>query len=183
MTKPARNQIANEVQARLQAGDRKETVYRELKDLYGAGPVQRPLAQWPDPADKEKNKSFNYTLLILAAFFAGLKLVQIVQIFQTVERAAILPVLPLLAIPIIIYTFVIYGIKNGNLIGYMLIVLLGLQNILQVAQTSPLNPHAFMLLAMSLAAVILGGLQKKRLFPNVTVLMRHKKDADGNPIF
>lgn len=179
MKNSTRNQLAVDVQARLNNGENKSAIYNALKADYPASSVERSLAQWPIPEAKEKNKHFNYTLLILATFFTLLKLLQTVPFLQPGRFVA----LPLLALPIILYAYVIYGIKNYNLIGYLLLILLSIKSIINFVQTGIRTPNAVMLVALSAAAIVLSILQKKRLFPNTSWFLRHKRDDNGTPIF
>jgi hypothetical protein len=178
-----RSDIYKEVQVRLNAGERKPQIYNELKEKHSGAAVERSLAQWPYPEDKEQNRYFNYTLLIITGFFALLKLLQIIVLFQTVGASEALSYLPVIVIPLIIYPYVLYGIKNYNQIGYLLIILLGVQNLLRIVQAGSFTSNIIILLTLSVAAIVLGWIQKKRLFPNTSVLLRYKKDRDGNIIF
>lgn len=178
--KSFRSEVGKDVQARLNAGDRKDAIYRELKNKYSAAAVARSLAQWPYPEDKAKNRFLNIPLMIIVIAFAVLKLLQIIAVFQTLEPAQILKVLPLAALPIIIYAYIIYGVKNFNLIGYILTILFSLNTLVSIRG---INPTTMMPLVLGVTAIVLAGMQKTRLFPNTSWLMRHKKDENGNPIF
>lgn len=172
---PLRRELSQAVQARLRAGDRKSKIYAALKEPYGARATARALAQWPYPEEKEKNRYLNYPLMIIAMVFTLVNALRVAPAFQTLgpgtARAALI---------VIIHIYTIYGIKNFNLIGYLLILLLGLFTLLSVGTV-----HAGTVLPLVLAvtAIALAVIQKTRLFPNTSWLLRHKKDADGNIIF
>ena len=173
-------EIAKDVQTRLHAGERKEQIYKVLKEKYPPASVERSLAQWPYPEAKVKNQFLNVPLLIVVIVFALVKLLRIIAIFQALEPGSGLTVIPFAALTLIIYLYIIYGVMNCNLIGYMLVVLM--------AATSLLSTHsggagAALPMALSAAAFVLAWLQKSRLFPNTSWFMRHKKDSRGNIIF
>ena len=178
-----RKELAREVQTRLNAGESKQDIYSALKGKFHAASVERSLAQWPCPADKEKNRYLNYPLLIIAGFFAILKILLLIGMFRSAESSSVLPLLPVTVIPILLYIYVIYGIKNCNLFGYLLMMLLSIQSILSLSHIGFSSPKAMMLFAMSAAALLLSWLQKTRLFPNTSIFLRHKRDADGNILF
>lgn len=174
-----RSAVSKEVQSRLNQGERKETIYTELKGTFGAAAVERSLAQWPYPAAKEGNKHFNYTLLIISSFFAAFTALQLIGLFSSISGKQLAGgVLTLL-----VQLYMIYGIRNFNLIGYLLVILLGIRTLVGVVSVAAFTPNTMMLLALSVAAIVLAFMQKKRLFPNVSFLMRHKKDDAGNIIF
>ncbi len=178
-----RRELSKEVQTRLNAGESKSTIYTALKGKYRAGAVERSLAQWPYPADKARNRFLNYPLMIIAVFFTLLKTLQLIAVFQTLEAGQKTAFLPAAALPILICCFIIYGLANYNLIGYLLIILLGIQNLFNIVTAGAMSPQIIMLLAFSVAAIVLAVLQKRKLFPNTSWLMRHQKDADGSPLF
>lgn len=174
--KSLRSEVGKDVQARLSAGDRKEAIYRDLKDKYSAASVARSLAQWPYPEDKEKNRFLNIPLMIIVISFTVLKLLQIQSVFHTLEPAEIATA----SLTIIIYLYTIYGIKNFNLIGYLLALLIGISSLLGIRAV---NPSTLMPLVLGVTAIVLAAMQKTRLFPNISWLMRHKKDTAGIPTF
>ena len=178
-----RRQLSADVQVRLTRGESKSEIYNALKTSYSAASVERSLAQWPTPEAKAKNKYINITLLILAVFFTLLTLLLAISAYQTLEPASRIPALPILALPVLLFAYVIYGIKNYNLFGYLLIILFSAQHIFNIARMGINTSNDAMLLALSLVAIVLGILQKKRLFPNTSWVLRHKRDDSGNPIF
>lgn len=175
-----RSSIYKEVQSRLNNGQRKEQIYSELKGKYPAAAVERSLAQWPYPEAKAKNLYLNVPLLIIIAVFAIVKTLQFVAIFQSSESGAALAVIPFAVLTLLIYAYILYGVLNCNLIGYMLALLMSAATLLS-------SRHGMaggaLPLALSAAAFVLAWLQKSRLFPHTSWLLRHKKDADGNIIF
>lgn len=178
-----RMELSREVQSRLVAGESKASIYQALKGRFTPGKVERSLAQWPTPEAKERNKKRNVPLIIIVAFFALLNLLQIIAAFQTLETPQRLMVLPLAALPMMIYAFILYGVKNCNLIGYLMVLLMSLRNLVNIIQAGTLTSKTMMVAAMSLAAIVLTLMQKRSLFPNTSWLLRHKRDSSGNPIF
>lgn len=178
-----RSQIFREVQTRLNAGESKAVVYDALKTKFHASSVERSLAQWPLPETKKRNRHRNVPLIVIAIFFTLLKLLQLVGIFQTLEAGQRAAFLPLAALPVIIYAYIIYGIRNYNLIGYLLLLLMSIRNLLNIAQAGTFSSKTMILAALSVAAIVLTLIQKRKLFPNTSWFLRHKKDADGNIIF
>lgn len=175
----SRSNLSKEVQTRLAAGESKSSIYNALKGSFAAKSVERSLAQWPLPTAKKRNQPLNMPLLIMAVFFALLVILNIApQIRQLPPAQAAIGV-----VVIIIHLYTVYGIINGNLIGYMLIILMSLRNIAGILQGGISDPKMGMLLAMSAAAILLAFLQKRRLFPNTSWFLRHKRDSDGHPIF
>jgi len=178
-----RRELSKDVQSRLNAGEDKLTIYNALKGRFNAASVERSLAQWPLAAAKMQNRQQNFPLVIIAVFFLLLKMLQLVAVFQTLEPEKLVFAIPLAALPFIIYSYIIYGVKNCNLIGYILLMLVSIRNLIIISQIGISDPKIMMLLAMSAAAIVLAVLQKRRLFPNTSWLLRHKKDENGNPIF
>ena len=174
-----RNELSKEVQTRLARNERKETIYAELKEKFGASAVERTLAQWPDPESKEANKHFNYTLIIIAAFFAVLTTLQLIGLFPSITGTQLAGGL----LTLLLQLYIIYGLKNFNLISYLLVILFGIRTALGAAFAGALTPNIMILLALSVAAIVLALIQKSRIFPNVSLFMSHKKDTDGTPIF
>lgn len=178
-----RREIGQAVQTRLAAGDTKADIYNALKAKYSPKAVEFSLAQWPTAALKKQYRTQNVPLIVITVFFTLLKILQMAAVFQTLEPGQRMSFLPVAALPVIIYFFVIYGVANCNLIGYMLLILLGIQNLINLLQVGMSDPKMLMVLALSGAAILLALLQKRRLFPNTSWLLRHKRDADGNPVF
>lgn len=178
-----RKEISQAVQTRLAAGEAKADIYNALKEKYNPRTVEFSLAQWSTAALKKQCRPQNIPLVIIAVFFTLLKILQMSAIFQTLEAGQRTAFLPVAALPIIIYLFVIYGVANCNLIGYMLLILLGIQNLINLLQVGLSDPKMMMVLALSGAAILLSLLQKRRLFPNTSWILRHKRDSNGNPIF
>ena len=179
----SRRETSQAVQTRLAAGESKADIYNALKGKYNPRTVEFSLAQWPEVSLKKKFRQQNVPLIIIAVFFTLLKILQMTAIFQTLEAGQRTAFLPVAALPVIIYLFVIYGVANCNLIGYMLLILLSIQNMINMLQVGPSDPKMLMVLAMSGAAILLSLLQKRRLFPNTSWILRHKRDSNGNPIF
>lgn len=181
MKKPARNEVSRDVQARLGAGERKEAIYNDIKSKYGDAAAERSLAQWAYPADREANKFFNFSLLVMALFFVLITALQIVGRFSAIGTTDLAKGL----LTLLVWVYTLNGIKNFNLIGYLLIIVFGLQTIVQSASQLPctFSPIALFSLALSFASIVLALMQKKRLFPNTSFLMRHKRDAQGNILF
>ncbi|MDD3276423.1 MAG: hypothetical protein PHP93_05170 [Kiritimatiellales bacterium] len=175
-----RSELFKEVQARLNTGMRKAQIYTELKEKYPAAAVERSLAQWPYPEAKIKNRSLNVPLLIVVIVFALVKILYIVAFFQTLEPGAVAAAIPLAALTVIIYLYIIYGVKNYNLIGYLLVLLMTATTLLS---TRSIGTGNLLPLALSAAALALAWMQKTRLFPNTSWFLRHKKDGNGNIIF
>ena len=175
-----RREIAKEVQNRLHAGERKEQIYKVLKEKYPAASVERSLAQWPYPADKEKNRFLNVPLLIIVIVFTLVKLLRMIEIFQTLEPGTAGAVIPIATLTLILYLYIIYGVFNCNLIGYMLVLLMSATTLLSMRAVAGAN---MLPMALSAAALALAWIQKSRLFPNTSWFMRHKKDSAGNIIF
>lgn len=169
-----RKELASAVQARLNKGAKKETIYNELKEKFGAAAVERSLAQWPYPADKKKNLYLNVPLLIINGFFA---LLTILQIAGGAGRSANGLLL------LLIQLYILYGLKNCNLIAYLLVMLFGARALIGIAMAATYSPQIMMLMAFNMTAIALAWIQKARLFPNTSILLRHKRDANGNPIF
>ena len=178
-----RRELSKEVQTRLNAGERKSAIYTALKTKFSAVSVERALAQWPTPEAKVQNKTRNVPLIIITVFFALLHILQMTAAFQPLETSQRLMVLPLAALPLIIYAYIIYGIKNCNLIGYLLVLLMSIRALLNVAQAGAFTSQAMMLAAMSVAAIALTLIQKRKLFPNTSWFLRHKRDANGEILF
>lgn len=174
-----RNELASAVQTRLKKGAKKETIYGELKETFGAAAVERSLAQWPYPAAKEKNRPFNVTLLIIAAFFAALTALQLIGNGPALTAHQLAGGILILLLQV----YLIYGLLHANLIAYLLVILFGLRNIIGTLSIGTLSPNALILLALSFTAIVLAWMQKSRLFPNTSWLLRHKKDSAGNIIF
>jgi hypothetical protein len=175
-----RRQISQAVQSRLRAGEDKASIYNELKEKWPAAAVERSLAQWPTEADRQKNRYLNYSLLMLVIFFTVIKVLSLIGLFQTLEKQQMVALFPAAALTLIIHGYIIYGVKNGNLIGYLLVMLLGITSLLSVRSVSGAN---FIPLALTAASIVLAWIQKARLFPNVSLILRHKRDADENIIF
>ncbi len=178
-----RRELSKEVQSRLAAGESKADIYKALSGRFRAGAVERSLAQWPLAAAKKQYRQQNVPLVIIAVFFLLLKLLQLAAVFQTLEPEKLVFAIPLAALPFIIYSYVIYGVKNCNLIGYILLILMSIRNLLLITQVDISNPQNMMLFAMSAAAIVLAILQKRRLFPNTSWLLRHQKDSSGHLVF
>lgn len=178
-----RRELSKEVQSRLNAGEEKLSIYSALKGRFNANAVERSLAQWPAAAMKKQCRQQNVPLVVIAIFFLLLKLLQLVAIFQALEPGKLMFAIPLAALPFIIYSYIIYGVKNCNLVGYILLILMSINNLLNIVQVGVFDPKMMMLLAMSAAAIVLAILQKRRLFPNTSWLLRHNKDEAGNPVF
>lgn len=170
-----RGEISKAVQTRLNQGEQKETIYQELKEKYSAASVERSLAQWPYPEAKEKNRFLNYPLMIIAIVFALTNALRLAPALRTLGPDTARAVLIL-----IIYLYTIYGIKNYNLIGYLLALLLGIATLVS---TRSVAANTALPLALAATAIVLAWMQKTRLFPNTSWLLRHKKDAAGNIIF
>jgi hypothetical protein len=171
-----RRELSQEVQKRLAAGEDKTNIYNALKGKYSAAAVGRSLAQWPYPADKEKNRFLNYPLMIIVIVFALASVLRLIAVFQAGPLAAAIPA----ALAVIIHLYIIYGIKNYNQIGYLLAVLLGISVLLSARSLAGSN---MMPLALAAAAIVLAFIQKSRLFPCTSWILTHKKDEAGNPIF
>jgi hypothetical protein len=178
-----RRELSQAVQTQLAAGETKANIYNTLKGKFSARSVEFSLAQWPLPALKKKYRQQNIPLIIISVFFTLLKILQMAAIFQVLEAGQKTAFIPVAALPILIYCFVIYGVVNCNLIGYILLMLLSIQNLINLLQVGLSDPKMMMVLALSGAAILLCLLQKRRLFPNTSWLLRHKRDAVGNPIF
>lgn len=178
-----RREISQAAQTRLAAGETKADIYNALKGKYNPRTVEFSLAQWPTAALKKQHRQQNVPLIVIAVFFTLLKILQLSAIFQALEPGQRIAFLPAAALPVIIYLFVIYGVVNCNLIGYMLLILLSIQNMITMLQVGTSDPKMLMILAMSGAAILLALLQKRRLLPNTSWILRHKRDSDGNPIF
>lgn len=170
-----RKKIANEVQTRLNAGEKKADIYHAMKEDYSAPSVERSLAQWAYPEDKKANRLLNVPLLIIAIVFAVVKTVQM----GSVIRSLPLPQVLSSVLTVAIYLCAVSGIKNYNLLGYFLIILMSAGTLLS---TSP-DKSNLLPMALAVAAIILALIQKKRLFPNTSFLLKHKKDSAGNIIF
>jgi hypothetical protein len=175
-----RSDIYKEVQAGLNAGKRKQQIYNELKEKYPAAAVERSLAQWPYPEAKTKNRFLNVPLLIIVIVFALVRILHMVAVFQTSESGAGLSAIPFAVLTLIIYLYIIYGVLNCNLIGYMLVLLMAAASLLSARSGSG---GTALPMALSAAAFVLAWLQKSRLFPNTTWFLRHKKDSSGNIVF
>lgn len=175
----SRNTLSKEVQSRLAAGESKSDIYTALKTKYHARSVERSLAQWPLPAVKKQTRSMNVPIIIIAVFFALLTLFSAAPVISSLTPGQIF----YLFIILMIQLYTVYGVINGNLIGYMLLILMSIRNILMILQTGIFDPQLGMLLAMSAAAILLSVLQKRKLFPNTSWLLRHKRDSEGHPIF
>jgi hypothetical protein len=172
-----RRQISQAVQSRLRAGEDKQSIYNELKKTWPAAAVERSLAQWPTEAARQKNRYLNYSLLMLVIFFTVIKLISLIGLFQTLEKQQMVALLPAAALTLIIHGYIIYGVKNGNLIGYLLVILLGITSLLSVRSVGGSN---IIPLALTAISIVLAWLQKSRLFPNVSLILRHKREADGS---
>lgn len=175
-----RRQISQAVQTRLRAGTDKESVYNELKEQWPAAAVERALAQWPTEADRQKNRYLNYSLLMLVIFFTAIKVISLIGLFQTLEKPQMMALLPAAALTLIIHGYIIYGVKNCNIIGYLLVLLLGITSLLSVRSVAASN---FIPLSLTAASIVLAWIQKARLFPNTSLLLRHKRNADGSVRF
>jgi hypothetical protein len=178
-----RREISQAVQRRLAAGESKADIYNALKEKYNPRAVEFSLAQWPEGAARKQHRPQNVPLIVIAVFFTLVKILQLSAIFQTLEPAQRTAFIPVAALPVIIYLFMIYGVANCNLIGYMLLILLSIQNLINLLHAGMSDPKMMMILAMSGAAVLLALLQKRRLFPNTSWLLRHKRDSSGTPVF
>ena len=174
-----RNQLSKEVQTRLANGESKADIFNALKGRFNAAAVERSLAQWPTAAAKKQNQPLNMPLIIIAGFFALLTILNIAPQISRLAPAQI----AISVVLTLIHLYTLYGVLFGNLIGYMLLVLMSLRNILMILQGGITDPKLGMLLAMSAAAILLSLLQKKRLFPNTSWFLRHKRDSAENPIF
>lgn len=177
-----RKEISQAVQTRLASGDSKADIYNALKGKYSPRSVEFSLAQWPEAALKKQHRPQNVPLVVIAVFFALLKILQMSAIFQALEPGQRMAFLPVAALPVIIYLFVIYGVANCNLIGYILLILLSIQNMINLLQAGTSDPKMMMVLGLSGAAILLALLQKRRLFPNTSWILRHKRDSNGNPV-
>ncbi len=175
-----RSEIFKEVQIRLNSGLRKEQIYNELKEKYPPASVERSLAQWPYPEAKEKNRFLNVPLLIIVIVFALVKLLRMIEIFQPLEPGTAGAVIPVAALTLILYLYIIYGVINCNLIGYMLVLLMSATTLLSMRTVANAN---MLPMALSAAALALAWIQKSRLFPNTSWFLHHKKDSAGNIIF
>lgn len=174
--------IYKEVQTGLNAGKSKTEIYNELTKSLPKSIVERSLAQWPLPEAKKQNRPMNIPLIVIAMFFALLAL------FRMIPALGGTGVNPRGVITVLLYFYTVYGIINCNLIGYMLIILVGANNIWFVIQLIRVNQgipdsKIGMILAMSAAGILLAIIQKRKLFPNTSWFMRHKRDDKGNPIF
>ncbi len=170
-----RRELSQDVQKRLNDGEDKAAIYSALKEKYNPTSVRRSLAQWPYPADKAKNRFLNYPLMIIAIVFAIANALRLAPVFQNPGPGTARAVLIM-----IIHIYTIYGIKNNNLIGYLLMVLLGLATLLSVRSIGGDN---IMPVALAIAAIGLAFIQKSRLFPCTSWLLHPGKDDEGNPIF
>jgi hypothetical protein len=175
-----RSQIGEEVQSRLRKGMRKEHIYNELKTRYPAASVERSLAQWPYPEAKVKNRFLNVPLLIIVIVFTLVKILRVAAAFQALEPGSGLTVIPFAALTLIIYLYIIYGVMNCNLIGYVMVLLMAATSLLSARSG---GAGTALPMALSAAAFVLAWLQKSRLFPNTSWILRHKKDSSGNIIF
>lgn len=173
-------QVGKDVQSRLRKGMRKTQIYNELKTQYPAASVERSLAQWPYPEAKEKNRFLNVPLLIVVIVFTLVKILRIIAVFQTLEPGSGLSVIPFAVLTVIIYLYIIYGVINCNLIGYMLVMLMAATSLLSARSG---GAGTALPMALSAAAFVLAWIQKSRLFPNTSWFLRHKKDSNGNIIF
>ena len=174
-----RSTLSKEVQSRLAAGESKSDIYTALKTKFPARSMERSLAQWPLPAVKKQTRSMNVPIIIIAVFFALLTVFSAAPVISSLTPGQII----YLFIILMIQLYTVYGVIHCNLIGYMLLILMSLRNILMILQAGISDPKLGMLLAMSAAAILLSVLQKRKLFPNTSWLLRHKRDSDGNPIF
>ena len=178
-----RKEISQAVQTRLAAGESKADIYNALKGKYSPRSVEFSLAQWPEAALKKQHRQQNVPLVVIAVFFTLLKILQMTAIFRVLDPGQRTAFIPVAALPILIYLFVIYGVANCNLIGYILLILLSIQNMVNLVQVGLSDPKMMMVLGLSGAAILLVILQKRRLFPNTSWILRQKRDSDGNPIF
>ncbi|MBC8207224.1 MAG: hypothetical protein ISR85_06595 [Kiritimatiellales bacterium] len=170
-----RRELSQAVQTRLKAGESKIDIYNALKERFSAASVERALAQWPLPEACEKNRYLNYPLMIIVIVFTLVNALRLAPAFQTpgpyTARAVLI---------VIIHIYTIYGIKNFNLIGYLLALLLGISTVLSIGTV---GPGTVLPLALAAAAIVLSFMQKTRLFPNTPWILRHKKDENGQPVF
>ena len=174
-----RSQLSKEVQTRLAAGESKADVYTALKSKFNAGAVERSLAQWPLPALKQQAKQMNVPLIIIAVFFTLLRILTITPVFNTLAPAQMAAA----GLIVMVHLYTIYGVAFCNLIGYMLLILMGINNILNVVQVGFSDSKMIMVLGLSAAGIGLALIQKRKLFPNTSWFLRHKRDSAGNPIF
>lgn len=172
--------LAKDVQQKLNSGEKKERIYEDLKGKYSASSVERSLAQWPYPKDKTNSRHLNTALLIIMVIFTLVKILQFIDLFRALGSGQIWNILPAAVLTLAIYSYIIYGIKNGNLIGYLLVLLLGISTLLSTRSFSAANAAP---LVLTVVAMVLAWLQKRRLFPNVTLLLRFKRDSNGQPAF
>jgi len=171
-----RSEIGKDVQFRLNKGERKEDIYRELQAVYPKPHViERSLAQWPYPEDKQKRKMDNAVLLAVWILLTVLKAVRDFGLLNGGGSTA-----SLLFLSLVINLLIIYGLKNYNLISYLLVLLFGLRMFIGIRV---LSFQSAIPLVLTLFAMVLAWRQKIHLFPNVSVLLRHKRDFNGDIIF
>ncbi|MGE4490023.1 MAG: hypothetical protein AB7E95_10820, partial [Kiritimatiellales bacterium] len=153
-----RQELAKEVQTRLAAGERKDAIYDALKGRYSAASVERSLAQWPYPEAKAANTHINRMMLMIWSILT------ILNIALALNAASQLPMPAKLLVFIapLIQVAILVGLKNCNLLAYLLVIVMGLRTLLIVRT---LNSQSFLLLAITVLAMAMAGYLKTRLFP------------------
>jgi hypothetical protein len=175
-----RKQIAKEVQQRLDAGEQKLTIYNAMKDDFSAPAVEQSLAQRPYPADRINNQPWNYALFLLHSYLLTASVWSLSSQLAGKELKVTLFALPLIAITVLLRAAILIWIQKCNLIAYLLTIFLGIHACIKTrhATGEDIIPTILTLLSIALAIRL-----KRKLFPNTSWFLSHKRDASGTPIF
>ncbi len=182
-TSDPRKVISKIIREHLADGEKKDDIFAYLQSEFNATDISsRFLAQWPYPAEREKQKSLNNILLIALIIIAIVKIASsALFIWQKIPMA-----LPMIVLVPLINIILIYSVARFNGMGYTLKVLLCGAGVFKMWENFPESPSIeyiainSSLSALLLASVVLAEILRRRLLPNSTFFMRPKKNEDGS---
>lgn len=178
-----RKVISKAIRERLAAGEKKTAIFAYLQSEFNADDISsRFLAQWPYPAEREKNKAMNHVLLAILALVAIVKIASAgIYIWHKIPMA-----IPMIFLVPLINIILIYQVARFNGMGYTLTILLGGAGVFKIWENGPETPSieymatTSALSALLLISVVLAEILRRRLLPNSTFFMRPKKNEDGS---
>ena len=146
MNLKTRRTIRVTVESRLKAGDSKQTVYRELKDQFGADPfIRKVLSEVPSLEVRKKHARINHILIILLICIAAVK-VGFIAVGMISHTPAMLT---WLLLPIGIQVVLIVMIHGWNRMSYLLTAIYGA---LQLFDQAPSGEAAHQIIKLLFAA-------------------------------
>lgn len=179
-------EISKVIRERLANGEKKADIFKYLQTQFGNDDLSaRILAVSPYPDQCQKCRKLNHVLIatIVAVTIAKVLFAGLLILSEIPKSIPLLLIVPLLNI------YLIYLVAKFNILGYGLIValgVLGLGNMVVELGNSPSLVNVIITAAISfliLAGIILAAVLCRRLLPNSTFFLRPRKNEAGEYIF